>query len=399
MSRLIRGRSRNESGVVAVLISIAFGAGVFILLAALVVDIGAMQVERRQLQNGAEAAAVSGAYECSLGAVAPYGCGNRQPAISIASRNAKDAASAVVAGDLCGKGGQPELLPCSENTRSVRNCPNTPVNSRWAQVTASTLTSGGSPYLPRFFAQALPGFTPKTITACGQAAWGPPRSQPPEIFPMVLQLSCWKSQVGKAEAFGPSTYSVAASRSWERWFMFSTPGSVGCAGGATNSGFAWVNTGCSSTRVTGGYSYGSWLPSRTGVVSSMCQTELDPSNSNTISRTTPLLLPVYDCAYNAGWDATQLQYPGDAGSALCSDMPAPTTCSGTCYHVAGFAALLLSGYYFGAGHALYDGFSPYSCVANDKCLYGWFTRRTLISVDDIDDSAPDLGVNIVKLVG
>jgi len=388
-------RSRRDEGVVAIVIALFAGSAVFIALAALVIDIGAMQLERRQLQNGAEAGAVSAAYDCSFPGSAAYPCGSTSSASVIASRNARDGAAAVLAGDLCGSG-HASLVACT-GTRTVRNCPNTPTAAKWLQVTASTLTDDGSHYLPRFFAQHIPGFGPKTMRACAQAAWGPPASSLGTIFPMALQWSCWQAQVGGTNAYGPTTYSYAASTAYERYFKMSNGNNAGCLGSSdASAGFGWLSVSgtvaCSNVAGTG-YTYNAWVPIDTGNdMTNDCKTALA-----TLLQKKPLALPIYDCTWqNGAWYGSR--YPD--GSACNTLAPPAGVSTGRYFHLAGFGSFLMSGYFYGSGNQNYDGaMGTAPCSGNDRCFYGWFTQQSLVTSGDIGDTAPYMGLNVVKLIG
>lgn len=386
-------RVRREDGVIAIVLALLAGSGILIAFLALVVDIGAMQVERRELQNGAEAAAVSAAYDCSFPGSALYPCGSTAGAISLASANARDGAAGVNAGDLCGQGNA-ALTPCVQ-PRTVRNCPNTPSAAKWVQVTASTKTGGGSSFLPQFFMQYIPGIGPKTISACAQAAWGPPAGSLGTIFPMALQWSCWQAQVAGNNAYGPTTYSYAASTLWERYFKMSNGNNAGCLGSADiSAGFGWLSIGgtvaCSNVNGAG-YTYDAWVPIDTGNdMTNDCKAILPAILGK------PLALPIYDCTWQNGvWYGSR--YPTGAA---CDTLTAPTTGTGRYFHLAGFGSFLMSGYFYGSGNQSYDGaMGAAPCVSNDRCFYGWFTQQTLLTSGNIGDTAPYMGLNVVQLVG
>lgn len=412
MSRLIR-RTHADDGIVALLVALFVGAGVLTVLAALVIDIGAMQLERRQLQNGAEAAAVTAAYECSMAAQATYGCGNRTPAITVASHNARDGASAVVDGDLCGKGGQPALLPCNENTRSVRNCPNpfvTGVNG--TQVTASTLSSGGSSFLPQFFSQVVPGFGPRTITACAQAQWGPPGAFD-GVIGIAIDKACWDAWVAAGAGYGPSSYTNAST--WEHILRFGGgSAAVGnCVGTSVSSmGFGWLATtnNCMlDTARAGSSTIGAWLYGDSGnniptTGSPNCNQMIvaDALASTAGFERTKLAVPVFDCVYH-------VTNAGTPTNNCPTSVPAPTTLSnGVYYHVIGYASWYLTGYYatpsqrYPSSNAApytftYDNLGA-NCSSSQTCISGWFARATLLSSATIGNQ-DDYGFNIVKLVG
>ena len=60
-------KPRNEDGAVATIVVTLLSFGVILGLLAIAVDVGRLMVERRQLQNGADAAAMSLAQSCAQG--------------------------------------------------------------------------------------------------------------------------------------------------------------------------------------------------------------------------------------------------------------------------------------------------------------------------------------------
>ena len=88
----------EERGVTAVIVAIC--ATVLFGIGALVVDVGAGFQEKRELQNGADAAALALAQDCALG-----NCNNlNTKAVEYANLNAKDGASRATANTIAGHG-------------------------------------------------------------------------------------------------------------------------------------------------------------------------------------------------------------------------------------------------------------------------------------------------------
>jgi hypothetical protein len=107
-------------------------------MAALVIDVGALADEKRQLQNGADAGALAVAQSCALGACVST------LASGLANDNSHDGASAA----------------------SVSYPPG-------SQVRVDTSTrSGATSILPYNFAQVLTGVTGRTVKAAATATWG-----------------------------------------------------------------------------------------------------------------------------------------------------------------------------------------------------------------------------------
>ena len=68
--------TRRDRGAAALIVTILFSSGVLIGCAALTVDVGQLYSERRQLQNGADAAALSLAKVCATGGTCSYAGAN-----------------------------------------------------------------------------------------------------------------------------------------------------------------------------------------------------------------------------------------------------------------------------------------------------------------------------------
>ncbi len=112
---------------------------VMIGMAALVIDVGSLLDEKRQLQNGADAGALAVAHSCAAGACNPA------LADSLANSNSKDSQSTV---------------------KSVA------VNGKDITVTTAT-SAGGSAILPYSFGQILSGVKGRGLTASATARWAP----------------------------------------------------------------------------------------------------------------------------------------------------------------------------------------------------------------------------------
>lgn len=138
----------NEEGAIAVMVALLMV--VLLGVAALVVDLGMVYAERAQLQNGADAAALAIAQDCSLG-----NCGNpASTARELANQNSNDGASAAA----------PVL---TGNTVTVRT---------------STLTKDGATAVRHWFAPVL-GIDATAVSAVAKASWGSPSKA--SVFPFT----------------------------------------------------------------------------------------------------------------------------------------------------------------------------------------------------------------------
>ena len=73
------------------------------------------------------------------------------------------------------------------------------------------------------------------------------------------------------------------------------------------------------------------------------------------------------------------------------------------YHIAGFAAFYVSGWYLSGGpgstaNSLLTGSPP--CSGGDRCVSGWFVKK-LLSAQEMGSNTnpPGFGINVVQVVG
>lgn len=386
-------RAREQGGVVAAILSLFVGAGILVVLAALVVDIGSMQVERRELQNGAEAAVMASAYECSFPSTYGRPCGDRTIAATMASNNARDGAAAVQLGDLCGSGSS-SLLACT-GTRTVRNCPNTPTALKWVQVTTRTLTAGGSSTLPRFFTRALPWFGPRSIAACAQAAWGPPKAIN-ATMPVAIGQSCWVNWTtsGASYAAKPPYTGVAGVGTNPEPSYAEFAVAMGSSSGASASsctftlpagGFGWLDP-ASSSQCTPLVTYDT-ISSNPGasLTGTACQTamtnsvnalEVSSNKWNPAYYNRVALVPITDTNAGSGTNAG--------------------------YHIVGFATFYMTGYSVPAlGKKASARNAANECAASVTCIYGWFVSNTLVGIGEVSTNPAqgDYGLSVVQSIG
>lgn len=141
-------RLNGDGGAVTVFIAITIA--VLLGFAGLVIDVGAMFHERRQLQNGADAAALAIAEACARGEVGCTQATARILAKEYADANAEDGHADVAHIDI----------DFAEQTVTVRT---------------STLNPDGSTVLHPVFAGVV-GFDGAPVSATAVAQWGNPRA-------------------------------------------------------------------------------------------------------------------------------------------------------------------------------------------------------------------------------
>ena len=385
---LLRAR---EDGVAALIVAFLFGAGVFVALLALVIDVGMMRLERRELQNGADAAVVQAAYDCSMQSMGSptSGCGSLAQPISIASANASDGLATISPTGICGVG--PNLSPCPAPSAKL-NCPTLTTN--YVQVTTSTLAKGASPYLPQIFSSSL--MAPRAISACSRATWGAPGSMDLSV-PFTVGKACWEQQLSKAGNVMPANppYTGFSSgvnpepwNTYESTFVFGKD-TVGPAGSCrltavTPGGFGWLDASSDACALTLQFGQSS---SDTGKSqsSAACSDKMFSHLNATLSgnTTTPAFfnrisyIPIYD---------TMSGTPGTNGS----------------YHIAGFAAFYMTAF---QAPALSKKVDPRkaanACGPQLACVYGWFVNSTIVAPNAVPtgDGQQAFGLNVVNLIG
>jgi hypothetical protein len=159
--RTVNDQPNGQRDGGAILVWVALMLVVLVGIGALVIDVGRLYVERRELQNGADAAALAIAQDCAGG-----NCGNEAAtAQEFADLNSKDdAGSAVETGTPCGN--HPDLDTCNPV-----DAPDGIGGANWVRVGTSTLTSEGDE-VSFLLAPIISALTGKTVRASATAAWG-----------------------------------------------------------------------------------------------------------------------------------------------------------------------------------------------------------------------------------
>jgi hypothetical protein len=360
-------------------------------MGALVVDVGQIYGEQRELQNGADAAALAVAQGCALG---PSSCDTSTTgtALTYANGNARDNRSdidCVNVGSSCG----------NIAGSNVYNCPAPPSGGNYVEVVTSTRTGSGSTLLPPTFARALAGngaYPGTNIKSCARASWA--RATSGTGLSATISLCEWNAVTQNGTNFGPippaipptgvtPPYDIKSAspnlKAYEVKLYLHTKGDGGASGQCKPAGmsgfdlpggFGWLQDkdgNCTAT-ITGD----TFTADPGTGVSAACKAALQAAWSN---HPTELYMPVYD---------------GDAWG---------TGSSGT-YHLKGFAAFVLTGYDLPGLNATSwlsgkSGVGNGYCKGNDKCIYGYFTRALLPAGSDIGGTEGLPGVSVIKLIG
>jgi hypothetical protein len=414
MSRLTYLRS-GERGAVALMVAMLFGFGVMFGAGALTIDVGNINADRRQLQNGSDAVALSAARDCALGACpSVLSSTDMAPLNSLANSNAADGRTKISRVDLqtpagqvagtpaiCGVG--PGLFACpssaAPDSAKLQECPTEGLPAKYVRVYTQTQNASGQTILPYSFGAAIAGAgSGANQQSCAAVGWGPLKTA--AALPITFSYCEWQAQTGAVPPNNPGSYYPAPTgnpagyggtgqpayppASTER-VLLTAKNVTACStwnGHNAPGGFGGVDEGtstiCSATVPANG-----WL-------------QTDPGNNAPCTGDTPTLanlvgtvvyLPIFDCMTNSPVTIT-------AGTDCASGNG-----NNLYYHVTGFAAFFISGYFFSGDKVKSLLTGNYPCSGSDRCLSGWFVHK-LIPTGDLDLSgAPDLGTTVMKILG
>lgn len=201
--RGLTGAAQDERGATAITIAILLT--VLLGMGAIVIDVGAIYQERRELQNGADAAALAIAEDCARGDCGTYGGTAEQ----LADANALDDLASVdgVAIDLAG---------------------------RTATVDTSTSDAEGGARILHWFAPVL-GNDGSTVEASATARWFSIQSG--RGVPLTFSRCEWETAMGAAPTFPSGEVALA-------FHDGNAAGSCnpGPAGQDLPGGFGWLDT-------------------------------------------------------------------------------------------------------------------------------------------------------------
>jgi Flp pilus assembly protein TadG len=331
-------RLRAEEGAVAVMVAVLlvplFGFG------AIAVDVAAMYEERRQLQNGADAAALAVAEDCARELI-PCVLGSVEPvAQQYANANARDGRSDV----------DSLTLDIAAKTVDV--------------VTLSTNTSGANS-VTHWFAGVL-GITASPVRARAMAQWDvAPASL--NAFPLTFCIDVFNKWTADGTAYGGS---------WPGYQVFyQTPGESleECEDENYPGGFGWLDRDEQCRAMVS--SIPTWHGGETGAAlpDGSCVEELrakidDPSLG-------PILIPIFREADPDG--------NGTNGR----------------FYLLGFGAFQPTGYNFpgtGNGNSYPPGPPPCG-LPSYKCIRGWFTEFVTVAGTG-STSGTNYGLTSIQLI-
>lgn len=348
-------RLSSDGGAVAVIVALL--SVVLFGFAALVIDVGALYAERRDLQNGSDAAALAIAQACAAG-----DCGDfADDAEDFAGWNATDGEARATA--KAGEAGGPRV--CGSTSAGLPACvdpPSVSTGSGYVRVTTSTEEVGGASLVPPLLARILvPGYDGTEVFASSVAAWG-------SAGVGDADLAITFSQCEYNELTGAPDNTVYATEPYdsalEKTIYFHGDAQAGtCPAGPSGAdlpgGFGWLadpSGTCTAEILESG-----WYDVSTGASASQaCKAALD----DLVTAGEPIVIPVFN---------------GKTG-----------TGAGGSYQLWNSVGFVLTGYRFpGINH------DP-PCSAPLTCISGYFVE-TVSSGGPISGSA-DQGVRVVQLI-
>jgi Flp pilus assembly protein TadG len=422
--QLGRNGRDSETGAVAALVAIFFGFGVLLGLGALVLDTGSLLFERRQLQSGADAAALSIAQTCADrdGTASPCTDADFSPSTveGLASANAADGKSAIAG--VCGSAalvqalkkanpnatlatcptpwvqdpGTPTIPP---NNPGLVECPATPSNAKYVEVRTSTLTVDGKTILPPILAQALVGGSSgETVKACARAGWGPVGTST-NAFPLVVGVCGWDQATkgGTHFATAPSPqYSPAPNQNANGTGTSSLPSALLVPADTLTAITVHTSSGTNGVYKCDAQTAGKYYPGGFGwtqTTGSGCSANFTDTGNVTGSN---------GAAAPSG--CKQGGIVPYVGTVVL--IPIFKEVVGSTYVIDGLASFYLAGYANvpAGGPKSMDGYKSSLFPvcdegSNTTCLYGWFTAP-LVDVGSISDSGgTPRGPFVVQVLG
>ena len=344
-------RMRDDEGAFAVVFAIVMTFAMF-GLTALVIDVGGVYAESRQLQNAADSAALAAAADCAVSLACSGGveAGTVAP---LANANSNDGASTVQ--EVCGRG-RGGLSSCAAAAAAPTHwdCRPAPSTGNYVQVRTRTRTAGGSGLLPAHFVRAIPGlsgYAGTAVKSCARAAWGPPGAMTVAL-PLTVSLCDYNRLTAGGTAFEPASPGPPAPA---LHLLYGNGTALPTPCGAAQGGFGWLAGTSCSVSVMAARSYaGATSPGRCG---------LGPFLGKVVD------IPVFQ---------------------LVTGAPRRPV-----YLLRGFAPFVLAGYHLSP--AVNDGRT--ACPGGpptNACITGFFTRDLVVASGDLG-TGPALGTVVVRL--
>jgi len=448
MLRLTRVRP-GDRGAVAMIVAMLFGFGVMLGLAALTIDVGNINADRRQLQNGADAVALAVAQQCATDGTCDVVTPSKLDKLQkLADANAVDNATSIrrvdqgtpvgtpagspaICGTLAGLPACPTGWTDSPSMSNLQECPSTPT-AKYVRVYTETKNGADNRnILPYYFGAAITGIEGANQQACATVTTTQPLGS---AAPIALSYCEWAKATGNDPAHpatggrglfpagpvgdwpGYVAYTSVAVPPVPKWPAFAPPlpavptpvptlgneiiiGLQGTTAAQNCStwnghdgpgGFGYLNANSTCKAVA---DLNGWIQVDTGnTMPTGC--DLSPYFNKVI------YLPVFDCLTTSVGSAPTWQ---PVSGTVCTSNSANG--ANTWYHITGYAKFYLSGYKTGGGSTTEAGrtnplaIPSLPCTQNDRCLSGWFLKGLVNTPPgpELAPGAPQLGAYAITL--
>jgi Flp pilus assembly protein TadG len=265
---------------------------------------------------------------------------------------AADAAALAVAQD-CARGACGNMQ-VTANTLVAANAGEATAAPPVLSSHPTSVTVTGSHPTEHWFAPIL-GFDSTRVSATATVSWGAPNAGT-AMLPLTFSWCEFAAQTGGGLPSGTTVRTILLPKK-------SNTGCTGPSHAFVPGGFGWLvtdgGTTCRATSAVGGRS-----DSEPGNNPSK---GCSPADLRALEGRT-VLLPIFD------------QYGGTGSHAW--------------YHVYGYAAFTITGYYFAGQYSLNK-----PCSGSERCISGYFTRWVDLSdAFTTSPTAPDLGAEILRLI-
>ena len=391
-------RRRAERGGVMTIVGILLATGVFLGMASISLDVGRVLVEKRELQNAADAAAVSLARDCWS---TPGSCTATQAtAVGLTNRNASDGTSSIEsvcsvnivgsAASACGtaSGALADCAPLPPALAGMSGLP-------YVEVRTRTRTTSGASSFTNWLAGAAFGNATSGAGACARAAVGTPASSTATL-PITFSGCDWQRATGGTTGGGgglyydspvyngtnPYGYTGAGQPGWplpalpapgflpgNEVILLSQnpPGGATPAGSCPNwqghalpGGFGVLETDGDPCAIKE-YSY-HWMHTQTG---NNISCDLSVYVGKVVN------LPIFDCTHTSAPGSEPPVGNCDAGNG-----------NNAYYHRVGYAQFYLSGYSMNVTGSIPNKVkslvsNSFPCNGPDRCISGWFLKGSL----------------------
>lgn len=309
-------RLNDERGAVAVVAALSMT--VMLGAVAMVVDFGALQAEKRELQNGADAAALALAEECAAGTAT---CTSESAADQWLDANAADGDSRLV------------WLDVDTTTRTI--------SVRAGALEAAT----GRPAVPMQFASVF-GIRRRDVKVTSTAAWGYPKSIPNDAdgdpwpsLPLTIDGCEYDGATDKGKVFGRPVVIVFHGGGGGGGNV-PAPCAANASGQDSPGNFGWLDRtdDCQADIVTIGTVGGDNGNNPPNGCESIFAGRIGEE----------IVFPVFRKASGNGAHAT--------------------------YQITGFATFHVTGYKLGGSGDWEKPSGNPPCGGGDRCVAGWFTK-------------------------